>query len=338
MASPVLAKQIDESENFRKKLKSIVSGFDVESLSSAGLTPELNFAEGRPYFSGILNMFRDLSDRDLSALPIRKLADLQRTADETGQLLIQIHGFNIQQYPTNATQMRINFLTQVQEQYGKVFDLFAPLLAYTVPRTDHILSMQAEISKILVEIEDGRNKQLSIVEEMETMLRKARQTVGEIGIVGYAQIFADEAKAHRRSATKWLAAAAVLAASTVALASYGYWQFFYHPPQLTPLQAVQLSIAKIVILSMFISATLWMAKTYRSHEHNYVVNKHRHNALRSFETFVKSASADADTKNAVLIQATKCVFSPQASGYFTQESEPVSGPQILEIVRGLSGK
>ena len=157
-------------------------------------------------------------------------------------------------------------------------------------------------------------------------------------MVEYAQVFSQEANSHRKASKWWLGGTVLLAILTVALAWIFYKHFMYSQPQLSAIQAVQLSITKIVILSVLLSATLWTGKIFRANQHNYVVNKHRHNALRSFETFVKSAGADLDTKNAVLVQATKCVFSPQPSGYFSQDSEPVQGPQILEIFRSLSGK
>jgi hypothetical protein len=73
---------------------------------------------------------------------------------------------------------------------------------------------------------------------------------------------------------------------------------------------------------------------YRSQWHNHVVNKHRQNALSTFETFVKAAS-DEQTKNAVLIQATQCIFSQQPTGFVAHDSDGAPSPQILEIVRGV---
>ncbi len=156
MASPVLAKQPEAQEGLRSKLRSIVSGFDPETLSNAGITPQLNFSEARRYFSEILKIFQDLSERDLSSIPIRRLNDLQRSADETAQLFSQIISLSIQQYPSNAPQRRIDLLNQVQEQYGTLFDLFAPVLSYTTPRTDEIERIKSEASAALAEIQESR--------------------------------------------------------------------------------------------------------------------------------------------------------------------------------------
>ncbi len=93
---------------------------------------------------------------------------------------------------------------------------------------------------------------------------------------------------------------------------------------------------KLIIFSVLFAALIWVGRIYRAHRHNYIINKHRQNALSTFETFVKAAS-DEQTKSAVLLQATQCIFSPQHSGYISKESEPSTYPQVLEIIRGISG-
>ena len=105
-----------------------------------------------------------------------------------------------------------------------------------------------------------------------------------------------------------------------------------------PSLTVQLALAKVIAFSILFSAVLWAGRIYRAHRHNYVVNKHRQNALSTFEAFAK-ASEDTPTKNAVLLQATQCIFSPQSTGYLPQEKEAEGSTQILEIIRGAaSGK
>jgi hypothetical protein len=77
-------------------------------------------------------------------------------------------------------------------------------------------------------------------------------------------------------------------------------------------------------------------RNYAASRHNLVVNRHRQNALSSFETFVKGAG-DQQTKDAVLLQATQSIFVPQDSGFIRGESTPQPGSQIIEILRGIGG-
>ena len=88
---------------------------------------------------------------------------------------------------------------------------------------------------------------------------------------------------------------------------------------------------KILICGVLISATLWAGEIYRAHRHNYLVNKHRADALTTFETFVRGTS-EPQTKDAVLIQATQCIISSQPSGYIAQENDGGVYKKIFELV------
>jgi hypothetical protein len=118
--------------------------------------------------------------------------------------------------------------------------------------------------------------------------------------------------------------------------AYWLWhefgQNFTKPDALTGIQSVQLAITKVVILSTIFTAAIACSRIYRAHRHNYVVNQHRRNALRTFQAFANAPEADAQTKNAILLEATKCIFSQPGYISSEQESQP---SQILEIVRQL---
>jgi hypothetical protein len=83
---------------------------------------------------------------------------------------------------------------------------------------------------------------------------------------------------------------------------------------------------------------MWCARNYRPNRHNYVMNKHRANALSTFESFVRAAQQDVSIKNAVLLQATSAIFAGHGSGYVGQEGEPDSPNKIIEITRSFSDK
>ena len=100
-----------------------------------------------------------------------------------------------------------------------------------------------------------------------------------------------------------------------------------------------LTIAKVIGFSIVLSFFVGALRTYRAQQHNYIVNKHRENALKTFEAFVSAAGSDQEIKNAVLLEATRTVFAPQVSGFIHQESEPdTRSAQVIEIVRKLGGR
>ncbi len=94
-------------------------------------------------------------------------------------------------------------------------------------------------------------------------------------------------------------------------------------------------IGRFVILSLLLYAISFTGRNYNSMRHNLIVNEHRANSMRTFQAFVEAAGEDAETKNAVLIQATQSIFSAQASGYSHKESNPEPQPKIIEILSSL---
>ena len=55
--------------------------------------------------------------------------------------------------------------------------------------------------------------------------------------------------------------------------------------------------------------------------------------VKTFNTFVEGAGGDPATKNAVLLQATRTVFSPQVTGYVNSEKESDGSSSIVELAR-----
>jgi len=47
------------------------------------------------------------------------------------------------------------------------------------------------------------------------------------------------------------------------------------------------------------------------------------------------ATIENETKSAVLLQATQCIFSQQSSGYIAKESDSSISPQWMEIIKGI---
>jgi ABC-type multidrug transport system fused ATPase/permease subunit len=231
-------------------------------------------------------------------------------------------------------------IQQVADQYQSWFPQIAPVIAYSVRRGTDFDRLEREARGSLEELNRIRRefetKSASIISEAQAALEQVRRAAAEVGVAQHAVHFRQEATEHLNRSAKWLIATVVLAASTLAFAAWSVYYYATSASDLSTPQSVQLAVAKVVAFSLLYFAIVWSARMYRSQWHNYVVNKHRQNALSTFETFVK-ASSDEQTKNAVLLQATQCIFSAQVTGFVAQESDPGPSPQILEIVRGAVG-
>lgn len=80
------------------------------------------------------------------------------------------------------------------------------------------------------------------------------------------------------------------------------------------------------------TATIWCGRLYKALRHQSAINKHRANALRTFQTFTMAASDD-ETHNAVLMETTKSIFLLIPSGYLDNESTSGNGLTVVEVVQ-----
>ncbi len=161
-------------------------------------------------------------------------------------------------------------------------------------------------------------------------MQAAKDAAAKIGVAQFATQFEELASDHSESGKHWLVATGVLGILTICVAILSVY-FILPAGELSEPGTIQKIITKLVIISILYFAALWASRNYRSHRHLSVVNKHRQSALATFETFVKAAN-DEQTKNAVLLEATHCIFSPATPGYLGAEEE-VPANRIIEILK-----
>ena len=85
---------------------------------------------------------------------------------------------------------------------------------------------------------------------------------------------------------------------------------------------------------------VWLNRSIKNHtaqKHLEIINVHRQNALETFDTFVAAAEGNRETRDAVLLAATKAIFDANQSGYLsvkTSSSDNTSPVQqiIKEVI------
>lgn len=76
------------------------------------------------------------------------------------------------------------------------------------------------------------------------------------------------------------------------------------------------------------------SKNYTAQKHLEVVNRHRQNALDTFDAFVAAAGSNQETKDAVLLAATSAIFDANHSSYLpTKTKGSDSANPIQQVVR-----
>lgn len=288
----------------------------------------------------VLGAHERLAQSNVPEGPIlRDITNLRNYVKQARDQLKQIQEFSIQKYAGNPTGTRDNFITQVRDSYDTYWNVVSPIVAYSFRRGVDFGRLENEArstaTRMNALVSEQAEKMDAALKQVESVRQAALKAAQEAGVSKHAALFKEEADEHGASANLWLRVFVVLIAITLALVAAGFWFFDYLEVERSVPRAIQFAVAKIVAFSLMFTALYWSAHNYRAHRHNYVANKHRQNALSTFETFAQAAR-DAQTKATVLLQTTQAIFSPQSTGYSRGERDD-SGSHVLEIYRGLGG-
>ena len=303
----------------------------------------LSFKEARPTLESIKDFVEGLRFVDGTGMPGSVSGKTTTAFQEIITTIQQIKGYNVQNVGGN-TNVRWHLIQQLSSGYEKLVDAALPAILYSNFRTSGIKNAQASIYALLNDMERQRKELAGVVNEARDLLAGQKKLSAEIAIAGYGTLFAKQAQEHEDASKRWLLVAGILAVCTAIAAVTNYYVTArllssyllaptFQPPSLPASLTIQFTIAKVILFTIGLSAAYWSARVYRSHQHNAIVNKHRANALTSFQEFVTTA-ADQQVKNAVLLQTTSCIYAPQPTGFSNgNDSEGDSPLKVLEIVR-----
>ncbi|MDD5090740.1 MAG: hypothetical protein PHQ23_07460 [Candidatus Wallbacteria bacterium] len=331
------------SQKINEKVHSIsktIADLDIAKLFRMDLS-ELNFEEYQGIFSSVKSIATLLLTNDLSVIPDDILSNCHSQLSEIHREYQAILGFSLKS-TANPNNQRNGVINNLKQRYNALCITIAPvaaLLSFLDPDfSDKLTKTKSQYDQFLKTATEWTEVIKMHSSNAEMILQNMKLSAGKIGVSAHSTLFAEEAKNCSNASFRWLWATFGCAVVTlIAIALIGFY-FCKNPQTFNTPQAIQINILILMFISIFYYATVWCGKNYRSNRHNYVVNKHRQNALNTFETFVDSASKDEATKNAVLLQTTQCIFSLAHSGFISQDAESSSPSQILEIVRNLPNK
>lgn len=325
----------EQEENALLELRKILNKLSETKAENLGRRDELgstiNFQERIPIFERTLKLFRDLAECNFDNLPVSVLNSLKQSAEQALRTFDEVKNFNLE--VQNPRQIRDQIINNIESQYSNHFNKLSPIIAYSVRKGTDFEKLEQEGRETL-ELQrkiatDLKAKSKEILDDMETTLSKVRQAAAEVGVAQHSVHFMKQSEHHRKSSKVWLVATGIIGIVTILFA---WFSLHYVTSSDSTYQIIRFTISRILIISILSYALVWSGKNYSAHKHNEVINKHRQNALSTFETFVK-ATDDPETKNAVLLQATHSIFTPQRSGYLSKDSEPTSPNQFIEILR-----
>ena len=334
-----------EKQGVIKQLRdylNFIAGCDPSNLAERKELGEMNFQAGKELFQQAVDLAKEFNALPIELLPTQTLRNLVAPATNLSTVLKQIADFKLMGN-SNPEATRNSLLTDAKSKYDTAFIAFTPHIPYLSLKSadaQHAMRQATELMKNAErQLTEGVQGMQTKMAEMDSLVKSARSAAGKIGVGHFSTNFEDIAAEHQKWAMWWLIATATLGVATAEIAINFLW---WLPPlgDMKDPDTIQRIITKVVVISVAYFSALWSAKNYRAHRHLNIVNKHRQNALTTFEVFVK-ATDDEAIKNAVLLETTRCIFSPSVTGYLGADEEANPASRVVEIlntVRGAAGQ
>lgn len=312
-----------------------IQEFDPKNLArESELGQKLNFLEAIPTAQLLIDLYKRLSVTALQDFPDDGLTKIRDYANNHFKLFSQLIDFDLEQQ--NPTGVRTSLIGQLKSAYQPAFQTLHPYISYSLHRSADFQRLDSDARSTLQAIEDKSDKLAEKLSRHEkdasAVLGEIRRVAAEEGVTKQASHFNAEYNLHVEEAKKWQVYAVRL---SVALGVFAFISLFIHKiPYLKPentYDAVQLSISKFLIFFVMAYMLFLSAKNFLNHKHNAIINKHRQNALMTHSALVE-ASGNEGVRDAVLLQAASCIFSPQSTGYASSDVDISNQKSVVEIL------
>lgn len=232
----------------------------------------------------------------------------------------------------NAASDRQNLIDEATTTYNNIFSNLFPIAAYLAARqydpSEATRVAQQTLADLRLLSEQGVRAVAAVETEATRVLNEVRRTAAESGVSQQAAYFSEEATGHGTLARKWQGYTnwSAIGLGAFALLSL-IFSLIWSPDD--GYQTTQITLSKILIFSTIAFMLFLCSRTLLAHRHNEVVNRHRQNALLTFNALAE-ATGDQQTREVVLTHASACIFAPQETG-FSRPSGPPSSP-LAEVL------
>lgn len=320
---------------------------DIDSLARREVKD--NFEKALPLFEVVRNTALDAKSLNLSQAPNNVI---QIAYDRVFELNRKFHSvLNLRAEVPDFAERRTQLINEIRDYWrSELAPAISNLHRFALAESTlsaAAVDMQDTLQKLNSELYDAQIRASKVEAflihsqgDYEGLAKKAKGQIdeietllGKLGSTLYMERFEKEAKEHNYSSWAWLGATAL----------FGYFiyratnHFIHVDSELIAAAskngvaaAISAASTRLLTLSVLTVGLFLSVRNYSACRHNYIVNKHRINALGTFELF-RSAADDDETKKAVLLQSMKAVFEPQGTGYQKTADEPQRSTQIIEL-------
>ncbi|MGV8990925.1 MAG: hypothetical protein ACOH1Q_05925 [Thiobacillus sp.] len=312
-----------------------VTSRPIDQLVSNPDWGKINFEGAR----SDLELLFDLC-KHLKLLPIKILPDPIADAfiasiTQVGTTIQKFRDFNIESgNPTGNRDQIVGEVKAHAEHLLTTTQGWIPFLAYQKGDIQKNIEDLTKALKTANELLDSSKEEIAGKKnEIALIVQAAREASASAGVGVFTQDFDGYASVLESDAGKWFNYTFICAIGTLVVAFLSI--FIPVEKDATSAQIFQYISSKLVVLLVLLTATVWCGRIYKALRHQITVNKHRANALKTFQAFVK-ATANESIRDAVLMETTRAIFANSPSGYLDSADAATdsSGSRVLEIVKG----
>lgn len=318
----------------RTSLKRIQDFESTKLPRTERLGEDYNFSAAVEPAERLIGLFRQFPEQFLDDLPPSHLNNLKSAADSTFNYFEQILSFDPK--ASDAYGTRQTLITSLENHYETVFNSISSLIVFGATRLRDFsaiegqarAAVQAAKDEVGNFAEDMRAQQ----EEAKRILDDVRRIAAEQGVSQQSSYFKTEGESHETVAEGWRWQTIYLA---IGLGVFAALSTFLHKwSVLSPTnnyEAIQLSLSKLLIFAVIGFLLVLSARNFLASKHNAIVNRHRYNALLTFNALVDAAGSE-DRRDIVLTYAASCIFSPQDTGYAKSGEKTEIVPNIIQAL------
>ena len=305
--------------------------FQGQDIIRRGSWGTITFEAAEDDLERIFSVLSHLKLLPLHGLTDRALTGITQSLQKVVQSMNALNDFTIEQ--ANPTQVRDQLVDQLSNSSDVFYEAatpWIPFLAYqkgdVAKNVQELTQSVSNASKLISDAKDDIETKKS---EIDGIITQAREASAAAGAAVFTKDFDQEATNQKNAAFRWLLATGMLGFLTLIAAIATWWIGL--TTDVEGYNLLQAFGGKIAILVVFFTATLWCGRIYRALMHQATLNRHRSLGLQTFQAFSAAASDDT-SKDAVLLETTRSIFSSGSTGYLDTKDQ--NNAQEIRLAEG----
>lgn len=325
---------------------------DLEELKRSNLSGSgLSFESVHPDLLVVYEMFREILTSPREDLVNSAHAEVQNVRHYLPQfyeIAQKIRDFDIN--VENPRETHANLLKEISDFCGSVKSPLSQTIAYL--KSKQVEQFESQINATVADAEKNFSAEVNRAKEINNAAEakeadrqkefnrlklELENQLAKKSISSYEKVFADQGDDHQQGARLWL----ITTGALTLVFGLIFWLLIKDlvPADLVPKESqVPMILQNLFTKGFFLSLIYLLLhrsiKNYTAEKHLETVNRHRQNALATFEAFTEAAGENRETRDAVLLAATDAIFDANQSGYLSvKTSRSDSAGPIQQVVR-----